>query len=338
MLTDEEQLTWRAAVPIVCFMFLRMHHIDRVKRQLGGEQQIPEDPVNLDGLLTVSARGEDQHWPTYHAQWYDAWRGRFAPERQVTITPTQYPAMPTREYFEWWDVACRHRFLSPADALDDPRLDGLPDDVPAAATQQRDVLALPGDVPLVGRRRQRHRPDIKKRGRAGRGRGADGEPHRPVGAMDSEKEAEYDRQADGGGGTSGTVEAGTSGHGGEAGTSGHGGDAGTQHTYDTTGGPLILDDIPVDDAFFDGAEHDFQTSFGGPGTSASAEPRYTQQFMDPSMDFIATVSESQFGQVSKEERPCIGCLRLNNSKCERQNIIISILRHSDQQNPTKLTI
>ncbi|MED6130999.1 hypothetical protein PIB30_005953 [Stylosanthes scabra] len=56
MLTVEEQLTWRAAVPIVCFMFVRMHHVDRVKRQLGGEQQIPKDPVNLDGGRTSTSR------------------------------------------------------------------------------------------------------------------------------------------------------------------------------------------------------------------------------------------------------------------------------------------
>ncbi|MED6175959.1 hypothetical protein PIB30_083260 [Stylosanthes scabra] len=69
MLTEEEQMTWQAVVPIVCFMYARMHHADRVKRQFGGEQQIPEDPVNLDGLLGASARGEDQHWPTRHAEW-----------------------------------------------------------------------------------------------------------------------------------------------------------------------------------------------------------------------------------------------------------------------------
>ncbi|MED6168106.1 hypothetical protein PIB30_009066 [Stylosanthes scabra] len=189
--------------------------------------------------------------------------------------------MPTREYFDWWDVACTSRFLSPADALDDPRLDGLPDDVPATATQQRDALALPGDVPLTRRSRQRFRPDIKRQSLGGRGRGADEEPQRPVGAIDYEEEAKYDRQEDGG-----------------VGPSGHGGEAGTQQTYDTGGGPIFGEDIPVDDAFFDGAEHDFQASFGGPGSSASAEPRDTQQFMDPSMDFIATISESQFGQVA----------------------------------------
>ncbi|MED6161139.1 hypothetical protein PIB30_057888 [Stylosanthes scabra] len=31
MLTVEEQQTWRAVVPIVCFVYVRIHHVDRVK-------------------------------------------------------------------------------------------------------------------------------------------------------------------------------------------------------------------------------------------------------------------------------------------------------------------
>ncbi|MED6109543.1 hypothetical protein PIB30_034768 [Stylosanthes scabra] len=241
MLTEEEQRTWRAVVPIVCFMYVRMHHVDRVKRQLGGEQQVPEDPVNLDGLLAVSARGEDQHWPTRHQQWYDDWRAWFTAERQVTITPTQYLIMPTQQYFEWWQDACRVRILSPTDALDDPCLDALPDDVPAIASQPRDRLYFPGDVPFMTKKR----------------------------AIDSEEEAEYDRQED------------------AAGTSGHGGEADTPRTHDAGGGSVIGKDMPVDAVFFNGVEHDFQASFGA-----------SQQFMELSMDFIATISESQFGQVA----------------------------------------
>ncbi|MED6135446.1 hypothetical protein PIB30_046536 [Stylosanthes scabra] len=192
-----------------------MHHVDRVKRQFGGEQQIPEDPVNLDGLLGVSAQGEDQHWPTRHAEWYDGWRGRFAPEHQITITPMQYPAMPAHAYFEWWLDACRVRFLSPADALDDPSLDGLPNDVPATASQPRDKLSLPGDVPASTRQRRAFRPDIKRQASGGVGRGV-----------------------------------------------GDGGATDTQRTHDTGDGPVIGEDIPVDDAFFTGAEHHFQSSFG----------------------------------------------------------------------------
>ncbi|MED6163302.1 hypothetical protein PIB30_078501 [Stylosanthes scabra] len=86
MLTVEERRTWRAVVPIVCFMYVRMHHVDRVKRQLGGEQQIPEDPVNLDEFLSASARGEDQWWLTKHAEWYDDWRGRLE-SRMISRSP-----------------------------------------------------------------------------------------------------------------------------------------------------------------------------------------------------------------------------------------------------------
>ncbi|MED6207405.1 hypothetical protein PIB30_035506 [Stylosanthes scabra] len=202
-------MTWQAVVPIVCFMYARMHHADRVKRQFGGEQQIPEDPVKLDGLLGASARREDQHWPTRHAVSYDAWRGRFAPEHQITITPTQYPAMPTHAYFEWWLDACRVQFLSPADALDDPRLDGLLDDVPATASQPRDRLSLPGDVSASTRQRRAFRPDIRRQACGGVGRGAGATPERPVGAIDSEEEAKYERQEDvagvaGDGGATGT--------------------------------------------------------------------------------------------------------------------------------------
>ncbi|MED6159077.1 hypothetical protein PIB30_038950, partial [Stylosanthes scabra] len=91
-----------------------------VKRQLSREQPVPKDPINLDGFLEVSARGEDQWWPTRHEDWYNDWKGRFEDERQITITPTPYAVMPTREYFDRWQVACRAHSLFPQDALDDP--------------------------------------------------------------------------------------------------------------------------------------------------------------------------------------------------------------------------
>ncbi|MED6211778.1 hypothetical protein PIB30_076815 [Stylosanthes scabra] len=187
MLTVEEQLTWRAVVPIVWFMYVRMHHVNRVKRQLRREQQVPADPVNLDGFLSSSASGEDQWWTTKNAEWYDAWRGRFGEEQQVTITPTAYPAMATQEYFTWWIAACRHCYLSRPDALDDTRLEDLPEDIPLTMSQPRDALRFPGNVPIMHRRRRDFRPDIQRHVRGGRGRGPNGEPQRPVGAMDSRR-------------------------------------------------------------------------------------------------------------------------------------------------------
>ncbi|MED6137164.1 hypothetical protein PIB30_062491 [Stylosanthes scabra] len=99
--------------------------------------------------------------------------------------------MPTREYFEWWLDACRVRYLSPQDALDDPRLDDIPDDVPLKASQQRDRLTLPADVPLTRRCGREFKLDIQRHVRGGRGRGPSSEPQKPVGAMESKEEEEF---------------------------------------------------------------------------------------------------------------------------------------------------
>ncbi|MED6163130.1 hypothetical protein PIB30_076867 [Stylosanthes scabra] len=95
--------------------------------------------------------------------------------------------MATREYFTWWLDACRHRHLSPADALDDPRLDDQPDDIPQTTSQPRDALRLP----VTCRRGRDTRLDIQRHVHGGRGRGPNGEPQRSVGAMDSEQEEEF---------------------------------------------------------------------------------------------------------------------------------------------------
>ncbi|MED6162651.1 hypothetical protein PIB30_072582 [Stylosanthes scabra] len=70
--------TWRATVPIVLFMNVRFHHVDRMKRQFGSEQPIPLDPVNLDGFFGASARGEDKWWPNELHYWYNFWNNRRA--------------------------------------------------------------------------------------------------------------------------------------------------------------------------------------------------------------------------------------------------------------------
>ncbi|MED6224009.1 hypothetical protein PIB30_079644 [Stylosanthes scabra] len=125
---------------------------------------VNEVPNNLDGFLDVSARGEDQWWPMKHVDWYNDWKGRFEDERQ--------------------------------DALDDPRLDDILNDVPLTASQQRDRLTLPADVPLTRRRGREFSPNIQRHVRGERGRGPGGEPQKLVGAMESEDEEEFARHED----------------------------------------------------------------------------------------------------------------------------------------------
>ncbi|MED6161983.1 hypothetical protein PIB30_066069 [Stylosanthes scabra] len=148
--------TWMATVPIVLFMYIRFHHVDRMKRQFRSEQAIPLDPVNLDGFLRASARGDDKWWPDELAYWYGFWHNRRSRDHQIQIVPTHYPGWPTREYADWW--------ASPDRLLQDPRGAQLLDDVPPAATQERDPIVLPRHAPARRRRAQMQRPDIRRKG------------------------------------------------------------------------------------------------------------------------------------------------------------------------------
>ncbi|MED6158371.1 hypothetical protein PIB30_032232 [Stylosanthes scabra] len=150
--------TWLATVPIVLFMYIRFHHVDRVKRLFGSEQAVPLDLVNLDGFLRASARGDDR-W----------------------------------EYNDWWAVTCRRRFLTQDRLLQDPRGFQLPDDVPPAASQERDPIVLPRDAPARGRREQMQRPDIRRKGE---GVSSSGRVDTQPGGDDEDEEAEYRRQED----------------------------------------------------------------------------------------------------------------------------------------------
>ncbi|MED6189313.1 hypothetical protein PIB30_094764, partial [Stylosanthes scabra] len=48
--------TWLAMIPSVLFMYVRFHHVDRVKRRFGSEQPIPLDPVDAPKSFRKSGR------------------------------------------------------------------------------------------------------------------------------------------------------------------------------------------------------------------------------------------------------------------------------------------
>ncbi|MED6174400.1 hypothetical protein PIB30_068642 [Stylosanthes scabra] len=155
--TEEGEIdTWRATVPIVLFMYVRLHHVDHVKRQFGSQQAIPLDPVNLDEFLHAF-RSCTPHTPA-------------GPPRNTLIG----------------GVACRRQFLSADRLLQDPRGVQLPDDVPPAATQARDLIILPRDAPARGRRAQMQRPDIRRKGE---GASTSRLSHDQPGGEDVDKEA-----------------------------------------------------------------------------------------------------------------------------------------------------
>ncbi|MED6174851.1 hypothetical protein PIB30_072922 [Stylosanthes scabra] len=124
MSEEDEVLTWRASVSIVCFIFVQYHPAVLVKRRFGFEQPIPVDPVNLDKFLKFNARGEDQWWPTKLEEYYSHWREWKTEDHQIRVVYTPDATIPTQEVAK------------------------LPANAPPRATQPRDPIVLPTDAPL----------------------------------------------------------------------------------------------------------------------------------------------------------------------------------------------
>ncbi|MED6199067.1 hypothetical protein PIB30_072460 [Stylosanthes scabra] len=85
MRSQGEVYTWRSAVPVVCFNYVHMHHVDRVIRQYGGEQPIPRSPVDMTRFMFATGRGDDVWWLERLQEWYDGWRHQRTPEVMVTV-------------------------------------------------------------------------------------------------------------------------------------------------------------------------------------------------------------------------------------------------------------
>lgn len=67
----------QAIVPLICYAIVEWHPIDRVMRQFGMHQGIPQEPPNFDRLHRIDMRGKtDVHWPDRHRQWIDLWDDR----------------------------------------------------------------------------------------------------------------------------------------------------------------------------------------------------------------------------------------------------------------------
>ncbi|MED6117930.1 hypothetical protein PIB30_114604 [Stylosanthes scabra] len=96
MRAQSEVHTWRSAVPVVCFNFVHMHHIDRVIRQYGDEQPVPRLPVDVTRYMASTGRGDDVWWPQRLSTWYEGW-----PEVLVTVHGGGDPRG-HQQYYEWF--------------------------------------------------------------------------------------------------------------------------------------------------------------------------------------------------------------------------------------------
>lgn len=98
----QDRALWRAVVPMICFQINEYHQPDRVLRQFGQEQHVPDPPLQDDRLHDISLRGKvDKDWGHQMRKYIGLWNDRHAqvyPNQPVF----QRQSGPNDQYMMWY--------------------------------------------------------------------------------------------------------------------------------------------------------------------------------------------------------------------------------------------
>ncbi|CAN0899468.1 Serine/threonine-protein phosphatase 7 long form homolog [Linum grandiflorum] len=106
-----DQHVWRMVAPLICFDIIEWHHPERVLRQFGIRQGIPELCDTDARLHSIDRRGKHTHdWEHYHRQYLKLWE---ACESSVVVgEPAEAPMQYHDPYMEWYRRITR-RLITP---------------------------------------------------------------------------------------------------------------------------------------------------------------------------------------------------------------------------------
>ncbi|RYR45373.1 hypothetical protein Ahy_A07g031215 [Arachis hypogaea] len=141
---------YTAVVPLIFFRWIEILNVDRVLRQFGGKQGLPNPPLNIDTFHRQSARNDDGWWPVWANRRSDAYRLHI--DHADTLRPSQ-------DYYRWYCNRTR-MFLSAPDAFHDPRQEVVPAGAPEEYGRGP-VVNLP-PVPRDHRRRHPRRGRVEE--------------------------------------------------------------------------------------------------------------------------------------------------------------------------------
>ncbi|KAL0352322.1 UNVERIFIED_CONTAM: protein MAINTENANCE OF MERISTEMS [Sesamum calycinum] len=105
---------WRSICPLIFYSIVEMHHLERVLRQFGMMQNIPDQPDTRDMSLHKITRSNRMgtNWVLQHIHYITRWQRRY--DMVIQRQPISNRRDTDRGYWEWYNNITRH-FVSSTD-------------------------------------------------------------------------------------------------------------------------------------------------------------------------------------------------------------------------------
>ncbi|KAH1205228.1 Serine/threonine-protein phosphatase 7 long form [Glycine max] len=108
-------LAWYAVVPLICFQVIEWHQPDRVLRQFGMQQPVPESPSQPLNIHGITLKGKhDENWGQLFAPMIQQWNNRHA--FRVDAYPRQEGLLSFNSDYMVWYRRKTKMFVDPENA------------------------------------------------------------------------------------------------------------------------------------------------------------------------------------------------------------------------------